>query len=320
MSAFVGRADELRALEALVARAEEAPFAAVVVGDPGSGKTRLLGELAEGAGVEGTARIVGYEPEQNVPLSACAELLQTLASSAAGKRLSALVFETETSPLEPLRVFEAAHRAVDAFQPMLLIVDDLQWIDELSLALCHYLVRAANTSGQRLALIAAARPSAQAASFAASLAQVLPAERLASRELGPLSKEESLELVEALAPTLDPGAARAIMEKSGGSPFWLEALVRTSGAELDAAQLVTDRLRGPARTRARCSRSSPSPRVRWRSPTQPGSRVGRPSEQITRRGSSSREESPSTRRAASASPTTSSAKPPSARCRKRRAG
>ena len=47
---------------------------------------------------------------------------------------------------------------------------------------------------------------------------------------------------------LDPGLAEAapreLVARSGGSPFWLEALVRTSGAEVDAGRLVTARLRG----------------------------------------------------------------------------
>jgi len=45
--------------------------------------------------------------------------------------------------------------------PAALLADDLQWVDGLSLALCHYLVRAAETSGAPLALIAAVRLSAQ---------------------------------------------------------------------------------------------------------------------------------------------------------------
>src|SRR5262249_13983434 len=47
-----------------------------------------------------------------------------------------------------------------------------------------------------------------------------------------------------LAPEVGAAAARELAEKSGGSPFWLEALVRTAGAEVDAGRLVTGRLRG----------------------------------------------------------------------------
>jgi hypothetical protein len=51
------------------------------------------------------------------------------------------------------------HRALAA--PVgVILADDLQWVDGLSLALCHYLVQAAETSGAPLALIATGRPSA----------------------------------------------------------------------------------------------------------------------------------------------------------------
>jgi DNA-binding CsgD family transcriptional regulator len=53
-----------------------------------------------------------------------------------------------------------------------------------------------------------------------------------------------LELVMMLAPALAPEDARRLAQKAGGSPFWLEALVRTAGADVDAGQLVTARLRG----------------------------------------------------------------------------
>ena len=231
-------------MEEVFARATDGVAAAVVTGDPGSGKTRLLAKYVERIGVDDPPRIVGYQPEQGVPLSASADLLRLLAASPVGRQLRALVFEAETAGQEPIRIFEAAHRVVDAVEPLLLVVDDLQWVDELSVALCHYLVRAGSTSGQRLRLIAASRPSAQTSAFVASLAQVLPVDRLVRRTLGPLSVDESLELIKALAPELPPARAHAVSARSGGSPFWLEALVRTSGAGLDAAQLVTDRLRG----------------------------------------------------------------------------
>jgi DNA-binding CsgD family transcriptional regulator len=243
---FVGRSEELRALAEVTARVDDGPSAAVIVGDPGSGKTRLLAEVAHRLGVMTQLRVVGYEPERRVPLAAAADLVRTLAEvPRAGAQLGALVFEAEDrSTLEPMRIFETAHRALDTMEPALLLVDDLQWVDELSLALCHYLVRAAEATGQRLALIGASRPSAQASSFVTSLAQLLPDDRFSTVELGPLSSDEALEFVKLLAPRLDATATRQLAAKSGGSPFWLEALARTGGTAADAGQLVTARLRG----------------------------------------------------------------------------
>jgi DNA-binding CsgD family transcriptional regulator len=249
MSVFVGRTDELAALGAIAGAAAAGQVAAaVVVGDPGCGKSRLLAEVGARARPLSRFDVVGYEPECDVPLAAASDLLRALAAAGPeGRRLGALVYGTdrkEDSPLEPLRVFEAAHRALRAVGPPLVLVDDLQWADELSLALCHYLVRAAKANEQPLALIAGGRPSPNATLFCASLAQVLPAERLQQHELGPLAGAEALELAKALAPRASDATAHELAAKSGGSPFWLEALARSGGAEIDAGRLVTARLRG----------------------------------------------------------------------------
>ena len=249
MTMFVGRHPELATLGQIAGAATAGDVAAaVVVGDPGSGKSRLLAEVMARTEAANGLSVVGYEPERDVPLAAAAQLLRALTDAApAGRRLETLVFEgpsKERSALEPVRIFEAAHRALRTLGLTVVAADDLQWVDDLSLALCHYLVRGAEATGPPLALIAVARPSPNSASFAASLAQVLPPERVASLELGPLAPDEALELVHALAPRTGEPAARELVEKSGGSPFWLESLVRMAGAEVDAGRLVTTRLRG----------------------------------------------------------------------------
>lgn len=248
MSAFVGRVDELAALAGIDEAARRGAIAAaVIVGDPGSGKSRLLLEASARALLPNTFRVAGYEPEREVPLAAASDFLRALADATPQeRRLEALFFEAEpedASPLDPIRIFEAAHRALHAVGPALVLVDDLQWVDDVSVALCHYVVRAAAVSGRPFALIAAGRRSEQATAFAASLAQLLP-EQFKQVELEPLAEEEAVALVKALAPRLHDDAARALAEKSNGSPFWLEALVSSDGAELDAGRLVTARLRG----------------------------------------------------------------------------
>jgi DNA-binding CsgD family transcriptional regulator len=249
MSAFVGRAEELAALDEVGSAASAGEVAAaIVVGEAGCGKSRLLVEAADRTGLARVFRIIGYEPERQVPLAAASELLRALVDAPAGRQLGALLFDPaaheRSSALEPVRVFEAAHHAVRAMEPAFVLVDDLQWVDGLSVALCHYLVRAAEATGEPLALVAAGRPSPNEASLSASLGQVLPRERLTRLELGPLTSSEALELTKALAPALGDDEARKLVALSGGSPFWIEALVRTGGVAAEAGRLVTARLRG----------------------------------------------------------------------------
>jgi DNA-binding NarL/FixJ family response regulator len=245
VAAFVGRTDELQKIADVATRSVHGPAVTIVVGDPGSGKTRLLAESVERLAVLPTFRVVGYEPEASVPLAAAADMLRTLARGGdAGAHLRQLVFEADdASRLEPMRIFETAHRALDAVQPALVVLDDVQWIDDLSLALCHYVTRAAEATSQRLMLLAAARPSTRTASLIDSLRHVVPEDRRVFLDLGPLRAEECLELVLRVRPDLDEAVATDIVAQSGGSPFWVEALARGGGA-VDAAQLVTARLRG----------------------------------------------------------------------------
>jgi DNA-binding CsgD family transcriptional regulator len=248
MSAFVGRADELAALNDLVCAAAGGEVAAaVVVGDAGTGKSRLLAEAAGRGVLARVFRVIGYEPERQVPLAAASDLLRALVDTPAGRQLDVLLFDPTregSSPLERMRVFEAAHYALRAIGPALVLVDDLQWADELSVALCHYFVRAAEATGEPLALVAAGRPSPNEVSLSASLGHVLPPERLARLELGPLPSDEALDLTRALAPALTDDEVRNLAALAGGSPFWIEALVQTGGIAADAGRLVTARLRG----------------------------------------------------------------------------
>ena len=241
---FVGREAELQALidAALVRRPGVA--AAVVIGDPGSGKTRLLEEARKRLTTAHHFEISGYETEREVPLAAASSLLRALAVAPKhGEALDRLVFQGD-SQLEPLRVFEVAHRACRELEPAVLIIDDLQWLDSLSVALVTYLVRAATEVGQRLVLITASRPCEDATTFAATLGRMLGDDGIVELTLRGLSIESGIALARALSPGLTGEVAAAYWTSAKGSPFWLEALVRSGGDEAVAGQLVTSRLRG----------------------------------------------------------------------------
>jgi DNA-binding CsgD family transcriptional regulator len=247
MRAFVGRASELQALVEVAALGSGAgPAAAIVVGEPGSGKSRLLEEASGRIDIPHRFRVVGYEPEAAVPLAATAELLRALVEAPEhGPRLDALLFGApEGSPFESVRIFEAAHRALRTLTPALLTIDDLQWVDERSLALCHYLARASQEHGDRLIIFSAARSDGSGLDFLDSIAKTLSGTRVTTLELGGLSREEGIELARAVTPALDLAAAAAVWEGARGSPFWLEALARSAASGRNPERLVATRLRG----------------------------------------------------------------------------
>jgi DNA-binding CsgD family transcriptional regulator len=246
MAPFVGRTRELAAIQAAVTnvRRTGGPACVLVVGEPGQGKSRLLSEAHDRFWVGQHLAVLGYEPERRVPLAAAMGLLRDLARTS---RDVAAFVTSEAPPstgLDPVRVFEAAHRAIDHLGPVLITLDDLQWVDQLSVALCHYLVRGAVTSGRPLALVAASRPSETAGLFAASATQLLEANGgFTLVDLGPLELGEATALVRFFVGELDDRQAATLASRAAGSPFWIELLARAAQMKSDPRRIVAQRLR-----------------------------------------------------------------------------
>jgi DNA-binding CsgD family transcriptional regulator len=243
---FTGRDDELQELRRLisVARRGGAPAVGLITGEPGTGKSRLLREALRGEDPARTIVVAGYEPGEPIPLAALGDLVRRLATVPAdGPRLASLVFGSDERRAETaLPVFEAAHRAVAAFGPLVLAVDDLQWIDAQSLALLHYLVRAAESSARPLVVLAASRSSPAAATFATGIDAVLPDTRWRSLDLRGLVRDDGVALALAIDARLSESTAEALWRRAAGSPFWLEILAREHEAG-DPLDLVGERLR-----------------------------------------------------------------------------
>lgn len=78
MTPFVGRAAQLAAASSIVSAL--GTRAVLVTGEPGSGKSRLLGEIVRGLPSGTCLRVQGYEPEAMIPLAGAAGALDHLAS------------------------------------------------------------------------------------------------------------------------------------------------------------------------------------------------------------------------------------------------
>jgi DNA-binding SARP family transcriptional activator/tetratricopeptide (TPR) repeat protein len=259
---LVGRA---AAFGQLVARYQQArqgqPQAVLVVGEASIGKTRLAGEFmawarAQGAGVlSGRAFEMGgrlpYQPlvealrprleEENAPedllddlwLAELARLLPELRV-----RYPDLPAPTEDELAAKLRLFEAVARLVHSLAqrtPLVLLLDDLHWVDRASLDLVRYLGHCWKGHGSRVLLLATVRSEGlalnpQLSVQLADLGRDLP---LTQVTLQPLSQAEILQLLEAIVGEGAPWTSNGGERRQPGT-----TRLSTSGA-LPAQELET---------------------------------------------------------------------------------
>jgi DNA-binding CsgD family transcriptional regulator len=241
---FVGRTRELERLRALAQAATRAPAAAVLIAEPGLGKTRLLAELQPSIGLP-QAVLRCYESARETPLAAAAGLIRMLATvPEAGPRLEALLLgETEaTFGLERVRLHETAYRCVSGVVPLAVVVDDLQWADRETVALLQYLLAAAEAAKLPLFVLCAGRPSTATLAWAADLARLLGPDRFEELRLGPLEREEAAQLVAGVSPELADEEVERLWRLTQGSPFWLQALVADEESETSPSGLIRRRL------------------------------------------------------------------------------
>lgn len=252
---FFGRAPEISLVEDAIGslRGGDGSAAVVIVGEPGSGKSRLLAEVFTRTPDIPLVRFVGFEPEMQIPLAAGADALRALAKFGnGGDRLSVVLHgDASGTTLDPLRVFEASHAVLSRIGPAVISFDDLQWSDETSLALAHYLLRAADTVGPPVLLLCATRPGAHLAPFTQALRSVLgDDEAYVEITLGPLEMSQGIEMAKAIDPALSDDVAGELWRRGGGSPFWIERLAQSHSYPERSERAISTWLEGLGRDAA----------------------------------------------------------------------
>jgi len=268
-SKFVGRANEMAALEAALERAIQGNGQVVgVVGEAGLGKSRLCLEFVASCRAKGAAVNEAHCPAHGkaVPFLPLLELLRDVfgiteqdRDEEARKKIAGtlillndkfqealpLVFDFlgVADPTRPVpkvdpearqrQLFGFVRRLVRARseqEPGILLVDDLHWIDPGSDAFLAQLVEA--LSGTRTLLLVNFRPEYRADWMAKSYYQQLP--------LVPLGLEAIRELLDHLLGE-DPSVAALsdlIRERTGGNPFFVEEVVQSL---VESGSLIGDR-------------------------------------------------------------------------------
>ncbi|HEX3041192.1 MAG TPA: adenylate/guanylate cyclase domain-containing protein [Solirubrobacterales bacterium] len=256
-SQFVGREEEIGRLEEALARAKGGEATAVgVVAEPGIGKSRLYHEFAQRCRGEGLEifEAQGQAHGKSIPFMPILQMLrafygiddqdpeQLAREKIAGRSLLLdpafaddlpLIFDFLGVP-DPDRPVprmdpEVRQRSLADFlcrlvgnparrKVLVLVIEDLHWIDEGSQAMLEGLVE--GMDGTPTLVLVNYRPEHQPA-WAGS-------PRYETIELQPLDRGDTVKLLRDLAgsdPSLD-GIDEPIHERTGGNPFFIEEIVR----------------------------------------------------------------------------------------------
>lgn len=191
----------------------------LVHGSAGVGKTALLRQFADEARARNFRVLfaAGVETERWFPFAALHLLLQPLVRSAGElpEALRAAFGATQAHPDVARVALAALELVADAAerQPVLLIVDDLQWLDSSSRDVVGFIAR--RTREHPILIVCAARTEHSGWRCADDHPELL---------LGPLGPPEAAELLDSGRPGLAPPVRRLILDRAAGNPLALVEL------------------------------------------------------------------------------------------------
>lgn len=228
---FFGRAEELATLRSLVTGGEdEIPFAAVVEGEAGIGKSRLIEEAVADAAGLAVLRAKGSELETDRPFG---PLLDALREHDDG--LDGLVGRANRHAVidHIVGVVESMTTAT----PMLLVVDDLQWVDDATLVTLGRLVRRRDVLG--VSVLCACRPGDRSPTLDAML-RGMAADGATSLVLSPLTDDTVAALVADRIGGTPGSNLLARVRGAAGNPLVVGEFVRSVIDRLHTADGVVD--------------------------------------------------------------------------------
>jgi DNA-binding CsgD family transcriptional regulator len=227
-SELVGRDEDVTVIRAFIDQVPARGGALLISGEPGVGKTALLDAAARTAAADGirVLRAAGAEFE-DVSFSGLNQILLPLRGELdrlddpQRSALNVALGFSDGLSCDRLVVSNAALdmlRAAAADRPLLVIVDNLQWMDLASVLVLGFVAR--RLAGSRVGFLAAAR-TGEPGPFDLDVP---------GYEVLPLDDEESARLVVTRFPDLVPGVRQRVVTEALGNPL---ALLELSAALSD---------------------------------------------------------------------------------------
>ena len=218
---LVGRDEELRLIASFLEQAASEGGALLFTGEPGVGKTALL-DTAEAMAVTAGAQVVrvtGSEFGTRASFHGLGQMLRPLSADTESlsplhrRALAAALCGAAEASQDRLVVSAAALallRQSAAARPLLLIVDDLPWLDQPSAMVLRFAAR--RLKGTRVGFLAADRSENESVTEHA---------HLTSRELRPLDDAAAAILLSTRFPDLAPRIRQRLLAEAQGNPLAL---------------------------------------------------------------------------------------------------
>ena len=236
---IVGRDAERASIATFVASISDGAAALVLEGEAGMGKTTLWGAGVEDARARGLLVLEARPAESETALSFSAigdlfdrVLDDALAPLPAGQKRAlslALVLEDDEGPPPDAHAvgvaFLNALRALAAERPVVVAVDDAQWLDPASSGGLTYAAR--RLRDERVGVLVSRRSGHESA-LVDELRRALPGARVSDIDVGPLDADALHRVVHAQVGVVLPRPLLAeVCAASGGNPFYALEIVRT---------------------------------------------------------------------------------------------
>jgi class 3 adenylate cyclase/tetratricopeptide (TPR) repeat protein len=224
-------------------------------GEAGVGKTRLMQELGIEAQTKGAIVLSGAASEAGLPYAPWVDAARQYVAQAPGELLRRMLGRNASEfaklvpdivaklgtipPSKPLgeqqdkmRFYEAVTQffiAICAESPLLLLFDDMQWVDQASVDLLEYFVRSTSNLHALTACCYRGEDVQSDSPLYRTLMRLNRQRLLETIQVKNLSKDETIELIKLMfgERTISPEFADLIYNRTVGNPFFVEEVLRS---------------------------------------------------------------------------------------------